>query len=635
MTGRPDLPRNLSAGNAESLGTASGLSPSSADPRAHLSRLEHVQTAEPGHHVGGRTALASIADANSAPVTRAHSPTPHTQHEDITASDYALAPLAADVQVSSGLLEPLQPTQVNVGGVTAPLTHQHQHQHHHRPGYPRQHTNEHPAFSLSGNRFEDPLVAAAYGYGAYGQRPFESAQEALRRRRVQGLGRPLPSYAEMQVLKAQRDAMRHRKANSKGPSRQNSWRAPDALPAPKSASLGPAIGQTWSHQIPTSSHRSADNFVVLSPDQFQALTQGTSGQSSEKSEQSKAITAIENSSDPYADSKEKRPQSFTSSSSSSNSDDEEDFPNPWSRIRHKAREPFAEFLGTIILITFGNGVNCQVTLSSSTAVSTSPKGDYLSISFGWAMAVVFGIYASGGISGGHINPAVTISLAVFRGFPWRKVPIYIFAQILGAMCGALMVYATYHEAITIYEGGPNIRTHTGPTATAALFSTYPLTYVGAPVAFFNEIYGTAILMIIVLAVSDKANATPTEGMNPLIIGLLVLAIGACLGSQTAYCINPARDFGPRLATWIVGYGKGVWTFYSWYWIWTPIVATICGALLGSLAYDMLIYTGLDSPVNQRWGTRWTRKEPNADHENQTQVNAPAGEIQEKRPNQQV
>jgi len=270
-------------------------------------------------------------------------------------------------------------------------------------------------------------------------------------------------------------------------------------------------------------------------------------------------------------------------------------PNRWARLRWYIREPAAEFLGTMILIIFGAGVDCQVVLSANPGVASSQKGEYLSISFGWAIGTSLGVWASGGISGGHINPAVTLSLAIFRGFPWKKVPIYWLAQVLGALCGAGCVYANYFHAIDVFEGGRGIRTVPG---TASLFSTYALDYMTSVSCFFNEFLGTAILLIVVLAATDKGNVSPPQGLLPLVLFILVLGIGACLGMQTAYAINPARDLGPRLLTAMVGYGKDVFTYRNQYWIWCPILAPFSGAIIGSFLYDSFLFVGSESIMNR-------------------------------------
>ncbi|KAJ7079819.1 putative aquaporin 4 [Mycena belliarum] len=269
-------------------------------------------------------------------------------------------------------------------------------------------------------------------------------------------------------------------------------------------------------------------------------------------------------------------------------------PNAWSKYRLMYREYVAEFLGVCVLIVFGTGVDCQVVLSSVTGVASSQKGDYLSINFGWAIGTAMGVWVSGGISGGHINPAVTVMLATYRGFPWKKVPGYIAAQTLGGLVGAALVYANYYHAINIFEGGSEVRT----LATAGLFSTYALDYMTSVSCFFSEFLATAVLVVVVLAMGDKKNSPPPAGLAPLVLFILILGIGACLGMQTGYAINPARDLGPRLFTAMAGYGKQVFTFRSHYWLWCPVIAPFLGAQAGAIFYDAFLYLGDETPFNR-------------------------------------
>jgi aquaglyceroporin related protein len=279
-------------------------------------------------------------------------------------------------------------------------------------------------------------------------------------------------------------------------------------------------------------------------------------------------------------------------------DDRPLYPNKWARYREYIREPFAEFLGVMILVIFGTGVDCQVVLGGNTKVNPSEKGSYLSINVGWAVGTAMGVWISGGISGGHINPAVTIALATFRGFPWKKVPKYILAQLLGGIVGAAIVYANYFHAIDLVEGR-GVRT----LATANLFSTYAAGYMTNVSAFFDEFLGTTILILVVLAMNDKKNMPPPAGLAPLVLFILILGIGTSLGMETGYAINPARDLGPRMLTAMVGYGKEVFTFRNQYWLWCPVIAPIMGALFGSLVYDTMLYTGDDSIINKPSSSR--------------------------------
>lgn len=271
------------------------------------------------------------------------------------------------------------------------------------------------------------------------------------------------------------------------------------------------------------------------------------------------------------------------------------YPNRWSKIREYIREPAAEFFGVMIIIIFGTGVDCQVVLSGNSAVASSSKGDYLSINFGWAIGTALGVWLSGGISGGHLNPAVTIAFAAFRDFPWRKVPVYIFAQLMGGVCGAGITYANYIHAIDLFEGGRHIRTTPG---TAGLFSTYAADYMTSVSCFFDEFLGTAILLLVVCAITDKRNGPPPAGLVPLVLFLTILGIGASLGFQTGYAINPARDLGPRLLTSMVGYGSAVYTYRNHYWLWCPIIGPIVGALVGVFIYDTFFFVGSESIINR-------------------------------------
>jgi len=269
-------------------------------------------------------------------------------------------------------------------------------------------------------------------------------------------------------------------------------------------------------------------------------------------------------------------------------------PNWWWKYRQIIREVAAEFTGVMILIIFGTGVVSQVVLSSDTSVAPTAKGEYLSISFGWAVGTALGVWVCLGISGGHINPAITIALATWRGFPWKKVPGYIFGQLMGGVVGAALVYADYFHAIDIYEGGRGVRT----LKTASLFSTYALDYMTNVSCFFSEFFATAVLVIVVLATTDKGNAPPPPGLLPLVLFIVILGLGACLGMETGYAVNPARDLGPRLLTAMVGYGSAVFTFRNQYWLWCPVLAPILGAQAGAMFYDCLLFNGKESIVNK-------------------------------------
>ncbi|TCD66287.1 hypothetical protein EIP91_001578 [Steccherinum ochraceum] len=269
------------------------------------------------------------------------------------------------------------------------------------------------------------------------------------------------------------------------------------------------------------------------------------------------------------------------------------YPNRWATIREHLREPAAEFFGVLLLVLFGSGVNAQTTLSANKALAGTPAGDYTSAVLGWGVGLALGAWVSAGISGGHINPAVTISFALLRDFPWKKVPTYILAQVLGGICGAGIVYANYHQAIDIFESGQRT------LSTAGFFGTFAAPHMSAAGAFFEEFLGTAVLLFVICAVTDKRNSPPPAGLVPLVLFFTLMGIAAAIGWQTGFALNPARDFGPRALTAMVGYGKQVFTYRQHYWIWCGIMAPILGGLVGVFAYDVLIFTGEESILNRR------------------------------------
>jgi MIP family channel proteins len=246
------------------------------------------------------------------------------------------------------------------------------------------------------------------------------------------------------------------------------------------------------------------------------------------------------------------------------------------------RELSAEFLGTLVLVTFGVASVAQVTFGEQ------ESGQYLSINLSWGLAVTMGVYTAGGISGAHLNPAVTLAMAVFRGFPWSRVAAFMLAQVAGALVASAIVYITYHEALDAYDGGT--RQITGSRATAGIWATYPNAkgfLSNMPGGLIDQIVGTALLVGIIFALVDTRNNSPPKWLGPLVIGALVALIGMTFGYNAGYAINPARDFGPRLFTAIAGWGSGVFTAANHWW-WVPIAGPLIGGVLGGLVYDLFI-----------------------------------------------
>jgi MIP family channel proteins len=248
--------------------------------------------------------------------------------------------------------------------------------------------------------------------------------------------------------------------------------------------------------------------------------------------------------------------------------------------RSLVREMLAEFLGTFVLIVFGIGVVAQTVLSRGTAGTT------LSINLAWGLAVTMGCYVAAGVTGAHLNPAVTLALAVHRRFPWGKVAPYTAAQMAGAFAASAVVYATYHEALTAFDGG--LRQVTGAQGTAGIWATYPQPFLSRfPGGFVDQVVGTGLLVGVILAITDSRNSPAPAGLAPVIVGLLVVLIGATFGFNSGYAINPARDLAPRLFTAIAGWGAEVFRAGNSWW-WVPVIAPCVGGVVGGWVYDLFV-----------------------------------------------
>ncbi len=243
------------------------------------------------------------------------------------------------------------------------------------------------------------------------------------------------------------------------------------------------------------------------------------------------------------------------------------------------RELFAEFLGTMVMITFGSAVVAQVILGEKN------NGEYISINIAWGLAVTMAIYVAGGVTGAHLNPAVTLAVAVRRGLAWHKVLPYWIAQTAGAFAGAALAFLVYHEAFNKFDGGT--RLVTGAKATAGIFATYPQDYLSIFGGLIDQIVGTALLLLVITAIGDARNLAPTSNLGPVLVGLLVVLVGMCFGLNAGYAINPARDLGPRLFTLMAGWGGEVFRAGN-HWFWVPIVGPLIGGVLGAKVYDWLI-----------------------------------------------
>ena len=265
-------------------------------------------------------------------------------------------------------------------------------------------------------------------------------------------------------------------------------------------------------------------------------------------------------------------------------------------------EMIGEFLGTGILILFGDGCVATIVLFNGVAGNPAQFQTWPVIMFGWGFAVMLGIYVAGAISGAHINPAVTFGLAVTGRHPWGKVLPYWGAQVLGAFVAGGILWGVYNNALynTIGSVTDNSKI---VNMIGGIFYTRPKVFVGFPNAIADEFLGTLLLVFLILVIVDARNQPVQGNLNPLIIGFLIVAIGASFGLNTGYAINPARDFGPRL--WVALFtGFAPFTQDSGY-FWVPIVGPLLGGAVGALLFDWTLGRVLQAKMLGKSGTTET------------------------------
>jgi aquaglyceroporin related protein len=244
--------------------------------------------------------------------------------------------------------------------------------------------------------------------------------------------------------------------------------------------------------------------------------------------------------------------------------------NWWAGFRMKHQRPLAEFLGMVVFMFLGISANLSV-------------------------------YVSQDKSGAFLNPMIVVVLAVFRGFPARRIPVYILVQILGAFIGSLLAFAVFRDSILNLDGALLSET------TGVNFYTQPQAdYISVHTAFIVEMLGSAVIACTILALGDSGNSPPGAGMHAFIIGLLITTTCMALGWITRGCFNPARDLGPRLAALAVGYPLHSFTDWANFWIWGAWCAPMVGGLIGGVAYDACVFKGGESPVNYSGGL-WKKK----------------------------
>jgi MIP family channel proteins len=257
------------------------------------------------------------------------------------------------------------------------------------------------------------------------------------------------------------------------------------------------------------------------------------------------------------------------------------------------REFLAEVLGTFLLVVFGDGAIMQVVLGNGgTAGGQSSQffGGFLNICLGYGLALMIGILVSGGVSGGHLNPAVTLAMAAIKKLKPIQIPIYMAGQYLGAFLGAAVLYGIYADAIHMVDPD-KLSTHT-------MFASYPNTFKISPnssefaapsvaTLAMDQMFATALLVVIILAVTDDKNMKVIGSMVPLLIGLGLCAIHISFGLNAGCAINPARDLSPRIFTFMAGYGDKTFKAEE-YFFWIPWLLPHLGGVIGALVYQFMV-----------------------------------------------
>ncbi|KAB5528543.1 hypothetical protein PHYPO_G00141430 [Pangasianodon hypophthalmus] len=245
------------------------------------------------------------------------------------------------------------------------------------------------------------------------------------------------------------------------------------------------------------------------------------------------------------------------------------------QIRNKlVRQGLAECLGTLILVMFGCGAVAQLVLSSGS------HGIFLAVNLAFGFAATLGILVCGQVSGGHLNPAVTFALCLLGRAKWRKFLVYFLFQTLGAFFGAGIIFGMYYDAIQTYYKKEN-------QLPLGIFATYPNLHLSTANGFFDQVIGTAALIVCILAIVDPFNNPIPAGLEAFTVGFTVLVIGLSMGFNCGYAVNPARDLGPRLFTAIAGWGGQVFTHGN-YWFLVPIFAPFLGTIIGVILYQLLV-----------------------------------------------
>ncbi|XP_020513433.2 aquaporin-3 [Labrus bergylta] len=242
------------------------------------------------------------------------------------------------------------------------------------------------------------------------------------------------------------------------------------------------------------------------------------------------------------------------------------------------RQALAECLGTLVLVMFGCGAVAQLVLSGGS------HGMFFTVNFAFGFAATLGILVCGQVSGGHLNPAVTFALCLLGRERWRKFPMFFLFQTIGAFFGAAVIFGMYYDALWDHPGSFNVY---GPNATAGIFATYPGKHLTLVNGFFDQIIGTAALIVCILAIVDPYNNSIPQGLEAFTVGFVVLVIGLSMGFNSGYAVNPARDLGPRIFTAIAGWGSEVFTVRNG-WFLVPLCAPFIGTIIGVMIYQLMV-----------------------------------------------
>lgn len=260
------------------------------------------------------------------------------------------------------------------------------------------------------------------------------------------------------------------------------------------------------------------------------------------------------------------------------------------RIRNDlGRALLGEFLGTLILVLIIGCVLSQAVLPRPSLNAT------ININIGIGLGIAFGVAICAKVSGGHINPAVSLMFLTFRQLSPIRFILYALVQTLGAFVGAAFAYLVYHNAINKFDGG--IRQVYGTKATAQIFASYPEAHLGVFNGLIDQIVATAIFCLLIAHITDKRNHYPTW-IQPYLIGSAFAMVGTGFAYNAGYPCNPARDFGPRLFTLIIGYGFEVFSFKDYCWFWIPIIGPLIGAVIGAWIYQFVI--GIHIPPEEEY-----------------------------------